>query len=173
MSDEPVTNPGTPEAKRRAAYTGEDLDAMHPSQARLIEWARSQVGPQDPDRYWDLVCPELKGSPHDISWCGGFALSGWVTCLPGCRDWRWIPRKGFLIPHGVKTVVGIPAPGDIALWQWLNGREVWHYAIVEDFRGGKVYSIDGNQGIRPQELVEPRTRTLDTKPIFYSCKAYL
>jgi hypothetical protein len=172
MSDEPVTSPGTPLAKLQVAHTGEFLDSIHPARAAGLEWARSQVGLQDPDLYWDLVCPALKGKPHDISWCGGFALAGWVENLPGCKGWTWEPRKGFLIPRGVQTV-NIPEPFDIALWRYINGKEVWHYALVEDFRDGKIYSIDGNQGIRPQELVEPRTRTLDTDPVFYSARNYL
>lgn len=171
MSSDTPTDPGTPEAKR-PQLTGEYLDSLHPSQARLIEWACLQQGEQNPDKYWDIVCPELKGDPHNISWCGGYALAGWVLNLPGCKDWTWTPRKGFLFKHDVKTVA-IPETGDIAVWEKLNGKTIWHYAIVEDFRDGKVITIDGNQGIAPEERVARRTRGLDTNPVFYSCKPYL
>lgn len=155
---------GNPTAVRTAPATLRD---------RVVERALGEIGDQNPDKYWSLVCPTLIGFPHTIAWCGGFALWCYVNEVPACADWRWKVGSGFALPYGMR-MVSLPEPGDLVYWEYLNGVRVHHYAIVRDVKDGIVYSIDGNQGISPRERVEERDRSIvHTKPVFFSIGAFL
>jgi hypothetical protein len=145
-------------------YTGEELDAMHPLRARLLEFAAAQLGQQDPDRYWRKVCPELCGAPHRISWCGGFYLYNLTEVIPRCASWTWTMMVGFLQRHPL-AFTREPMPGDLAYF----GKPLHHYAMVEiPLQGKAIHTIDGNQGKAPDELVKRRVWAWDEVHAFYS-----
>jgi hypothetical protein len=117
----------------------------------VVNIALSQVGEQDPDKYWAEVCPALKGNPSTISWCGGFAL--WCLREAGLVNWNWIQGLGFteVVHNGYRLPkVKRPEPGDIAVYQ-----ENWHHAIVERVSadGLYVWVINGNGMRSPKEGV--------------------
>ncbi len=119
----------------------------------IVGTAALELGPQDPDKYWRLVCPALMGNPHGVAWCGGFVLA----CLrnsgacewPGGAPWDWQAGKGFAsrLPRTEE-----PLPGDIA---YLD-KPLQHHAIVERVEGDTIFTIDGNQ--TPGESVARRAR---------------
>jgi hypothetical protein len=132
-------------------------DAESERRDAIVATAVSQLGPQDPDKYWTVVCPALRGRPKTVAWCGGFAL--W--CLratpdacewPGGHPWDWAIGKGFAARLPVTT---IPAPGDIA----YIAEPFQHHAIVERVEDFSVYTIDGNQS--PGERVTRRRRPIE------------
>lgn len=139
-------------------------DAESERRDAIVARAASQLGPQNPDKYWDVVCPELMGLPTKIAWCGGFSL--W--CLretpdacewPGGKPWNWQIGKGFAsrLPQTLK-----PLPGDIAYIE----KPYQHHAIVERVEGGAVHTIDGNQ--QPGESVARRVRPRHAFSAFFS-----
>lgn len=139
---------------------------------RVVSIAEGELGDQDPDRYWQKVSPSLAGRPHDVSWCGGFALWCLTEALPACADWSWEPGVGFVYRYSMPQVTE-PEPGDVAYFRTLGGREIHHYAIVERADGGRIYTIDGNQGVRPVERVERRSRSLGTLTTVFSIREVL
>ena len=135
--------------------TGEAIDAR----ARVVAIARCELGEQDPDKYWRVVCPALCGHPHDVSWCGGFVL--WCLREAGVTALEWVIGKGFVFRL---ETVNEPAPGDVAVF----GAPLWHHAVVKRTEGGMVYTIDGNTMPRPLEGVTERVRAITPKTTFYS-----
>lgn len=127
--------------------------------ARVVRIAKSQIGPQDPDRYWRDVQPKLVGERR--AWCGGFAL--WVLRQAGLTSWEWIPEAGFL---GKLPRTQSPQPGDIAYFDDLQ-----HHAIVDHVEGRKLFTVDGNQS--PGESVAPRERDIGAAHSFYSIQPLL
>jgi hypothetical protein len=123
---------------------------------KVIELAMTQLGEQDPDKYWSDVQPALMGSPHSIAWCGGFAL--WLLRQAGLTDWKWEIGKGFAsrLPRTTS-----PRPGDIAYFDHLQ-----HHAIVKNVNGDELTTIDGNQS--PGEQVKERIRSIKEVTAFYS-----
>ena len=130
--------------------------------AQVVSIAASQVGLQNPDNYWKVVCPPLCGNAHTISWCGGFALA----CLhqAGLTDKMWTIGHGFLLTPPAFGTTKDPKPGDIAYFN----QPFQHHAIVAEIVDGKLITIDGNQGA-PEERVARRERVLATcGATFYS-----
>lgn len=136
--------------------------------AQVVAIAASQVGPQNPDAYWSVVCPALKGHAHDVAWCGGFALAclhqAFLTKKP------WIIGKGFLLTSPALSTTDDPQPGDIAYFN----RPVQHHAIVRQVKDGVLHTIDGNQGVSPAELVMLRERPRSMRGVtFYSIRTLI
>jgi hypothetical protein len=116
--------------------------------AEVVRIAASYEGPQDPDQFWARVCPELQGDPHGTAWCGGFALS----CLheAGLTTKPWKPSHGFLLTEPKFPTTKSPLPGDIAYFD----KPLQHHAIVREVTQTEILTVDGNQGVAPQELVK-------------------
>lgn len=149
-----------------------------PTRLRIVEIARSYIGEQDPDRFWQVVQPALVGHPHSISWCGGFALA--VLHEAGVCDWPWLIWKGPGTNSGFLyrlPITNEPELGDIA---YFDKRQ--HHAIVANVHAsGAVDTIDGNTMPFPLEgvtvrsyrpgpgmhfySIAPMLRELDTDPI--------
>lgn len=132
---------------------------------QVVGIAASQLGPQDPDSYWAVVGPELRGRPHDVSWCGGFALA----CLhqAGLTTKKWTVGRGFLLTPPPFPVTNDPRPGDIAYFD----KPLQHHAIVVEATSDTLITIDGNQGKAPDEIVAKRERPRATAgAVFYSIK---
>lgn len=123
-----------------------------PSREELIDLALADVGPYDPDRSWSLVCPELKGRPTTISWCGGWVLE--KLHRAGLCSWPWVVGRGFLYgPEGLRLpIVESPELGDVAYFD----KPLQHYAFVQRLTAGRLFTIDGNQ--KPGESVALRER---------------
>jgi len=131
FDDEPVTNPDIPDDETR-------------TRKRIIEVARNELGPQNPDKYWVETAPGLTGT--NAAWCGGFAL--WVLHEAGVGvDVPWVIGKGFCFRLPQTTN---PKPGDIAYFDRAQ-----HHAIVVSVDDGTLHTIDGNQ---PGETVAERSR---------------
>ena len=145
--------------------TGEAIDAR----AALVRWALGELGVQDPNKYFRVACVEFadRGLEHEKSWCGIFVLAG-LHAL-GLVDWQWStdPRRpGFVFRL---TVTRDPQPGDVAVFRvGRDGKDVWHHAIVEYVRNGRVYTIDGNVMMYPKEGVMTKERPIDSNVTFYS-----
>jgi hypothetical protein len=146
--------------------TGEAIDAR----GRLVGWALSQVGEQDPNQYYHVCAPQFadKGAEHSVSWCGVFCLTG--LRMLGLCDWTWSSRAsdpGFV---SRLRVVAFPEKGDIAVFRkGADGRDVWHHAIVtRPPANGRVDTVDGNVLQAPREGVAPKTRPVDSNVTFYS-----
>lgn len=157
--------------------TGEAIDAR----ARLVAWARGELGEQDPNKYYRIAAPQFADGhhEHDTSWCGIFCLAGLIE--QKLTDWQWITGKGFVF-RLPKTAD--PQPGDIAVFhKGADGRDVWHHAFFERIEYGKtgpmldpataqvpvtIHSIDGNTMTAPKEGVTERRRMYDRNVTFYS-----
>jgi hypothetical protein len=124
--------------------------------SKVVNVALSQLGEQNPDKYWEEIQPAFLGNPHGIAWCGGFAL--WVLRQAGLTDWTWQIGKGFA---SRLPITHDPQPGDIAYFDHLQ-----HHAIVRSIKDGILTSIDGNQS--PGERVLVRERPVSEVKAFYS-----
>ena len=140
-----------------ADETGEAIDAR----ARVVAWARAELGVQDPNKYYRIAAPQFadRGHEHDVSWCGVFCLAALREC--GLTDMEWVTGKGFVYKLALTDA---PEPGDIAVF----GPPLWHHAIVERLEGGLLHTIDGNTMTRPIEGVTARKRALSPQIDFYS-----
>lgn len=142
--------------------TGEAIDAR----ARLVAWARGELGEQDPNKYYRSAAPQFadKGAEHSVSWCGVFVLAGLREC--GLTDWQWETGRGFVY-RLAKTAD--PQPGDVAVFQkGASGKDLWHHAIVASVDSGAVNTVDGNVLPAPREGVAERRRAIDSNATFYS-----
>lgn len=140
--------------------TGEAIDAR----AQIVAIAEAEIGLQDPDKYWQLVCPQLMGNPHKVAWCGGFAL--WCLRQAGLTDWSWQVWSGPGTPSGFLyhlLPTRHPKPGDMAYF-FANQ----HHAIVKAYHGDSVDTIDGNSVPYPQEGVSVKTHLVKDVGCFYS-----
>lgn len=141
--------------------TGEAIDAR----ALVVTAAESQIGEQDPDKYWRQVCPDLLGHPHTISWCGGFAL--WALHQAGLCDWHWDIWKGPGTPSGFLYRLrhtADPMPGDLAYFARSQ-----HHAVIARVLEHYVDTIDGNTLRFPREGVTgPNIRKRVEVTSFYS-----
>lgn len=140
--------------------TGEALDAR----ALVVSIAESQLGEQDPDRYWRLVCPDLLGHPHTIAWCGGFAL--WCLWQAKLCQWEWTIWKGPGTDSGFLYRLrhtADPQPGDIAYYSKGS-----HHAIVKRVVGPFIDTLDGNSMAYPLEGVTAHQRRFTDVTAFYS-----
>jgi hypothetical protein len=133
------------------------------SRQRVVETAVAALGEQDPDRFWREVCPAFVGHPHDVSWCGGFAL--WCLRQVGLADWDWIPGRGFLFHLPITKA---PQPGDI-----LYIANLAHHGVVEEVHGSSIVSIDGNTMPPPIEGVTRKMRHRALVTAFYSISPLL
>jgi Putative peptidoglycan binding domain/CHAP domain len=150
-----------------AAAVGGVLTAVFSSKNprdKIVEIAKTQLGAQDPDKYWAVVQPALVNS--DKAWCGGFAL--WALHKAGvAKDIIWQIGKGFTAINGLPTTKN-PKPGDIA---YLD-QPFQHHAIVESFDPitKTVKTIDGNQ---TGNTVKTKTLTAKDWTAFYSIEPFL
>lgn len=159
-------NPGAETQRRTIEWLrakGWIKPAEVPTSARdaVVRIARAELGPQHPDRYWAEVCPAFVGHPHDVAWCGGFAL--WCLRKAGLCDWSWQIGKGFLFRL---TKTNAPEAGDIAYFE--KGQ---HHAIVERCEAGQVWTIDGNSLTAPAEGVTAKVRKFSDVTAFYSIRS--
>src|ERR1041385_3662009 len=83
----------------------------------VVKAAASQLGVQNPNKYWSLVNPGLVNSGK--AWCGGFAL--WALKQAGlAKDLMWHTNAnhegyGFAEVYGLPRTKS-PLPGDIAYY---------------------------------------------------------
>lgn len=144
--------------------TGEAIDAR----GALVRWALGELGEQDPRKYYRMCAPDfIATKPNEKSWCGIFCLAGLHAV--GLCDWLWSTRRtepGFVWRL---RVTHEPQPGDIVIF----GAPLWHHAIVQDVRNGRVYTIDGNVMRAPLEGVATRDRPIDSNVTFYSIASLL
>lgn len=164
----PKTYAATVAWLRAKGFLGPKPGTLDPASVRgkVVAAARGELGEQSPDKYWQVVCPQLMGHPHDVSWCGGFTL--WVLRQVGLTDWDWLVGKGFVFRL---PTIGLPEPGDIAVFRkGSDGKDIWHHAIVERCANGRVYTLDGNTMAFPREGVTARDRPIDTNATFYSIR---
>lgn len=124
---------------------------------KIIRIAKTQLGVQDPDKYWAVVQPGLVNSK--AAWCGGFAL--WAIKEAGfAKDTIWQIGKGFTEINRLPRTKN-PEPGDIAYYD----QPFQHHAIVSSVKDGIVNTIDGNQ---PGGTVQEKQRPLNTATAYYS-----
>jgi len=146
--------------------TGEAIDAR----ARVVARARSFLGAQDPNRFFDIVIPAWSGQglERKKSWCGVFALSCLVLegLWPAGAE-RWRDGSGFVlrgVADGLLRVTKFPSPGDVAVF----GPPLWHHAIVAaEVVSGKVATVDGNV-LGPVEGVAEKVHAVTGQTVFYS-----
>ena len=133
-----------------------------PVRQRIVSIAKSQLGPQDPQKYWSAVIPGAKGQVFSGDWCGGFSL--WVLHQAGIgRDVPWEIGKGYLY---LLPPTKDPQPGDIAYMD----QPYQHHAVVAEIDGANVTTIDGNQ---PGDTVKIRTRPKSAWTAFYSVQPWI
>lgn len=129
---------------------------------RIVEKAYSQIGVQNPDKFWADVQPALVRSGK--AWCGGFAL--WVLRQVGiARHLMWQIGKGFTAINGLPTTRN-PLAGDIAYFD----QPFQHHAIVVSTDNGVLKTIDGNQ---TGNTVLERERPMGSQTAFYSIEPLL
>lgn len=163
--------------------TGEAIDAR----ARIMARARSFLAPdgkpceQDPDTFYRVAAPTFATGKHDhdTSWCGIFCLA--VYKLEGfAQDIAWkIGERGadgnrrYGYVYNLPTV-SLPLPGDTVVFRkGADGRDLWHHALVDDVRNGRVYTIDGNVLPFPKEGCAAKDRAIDSNATFYSIAVWL
>jgi len=149
---------------KREQVKRDNLDPKTPvsgdTRQTILAIASSQIGPQDPKRYWADVIPEHPG--FSGAWCGGFTL--WVLHQAGiAKDISWEMGKGYCYRL---PITDDPKPGDIAYFD----KPYQHHAIVESVSGNVLTTIDGNQ---PGESVARRIRPRDSATAFYSIEPLL
>lgn len=149
-----------------ALLIGKRLKPDHP-RIRVVKAAASQLGVQNPDKYWALVNPGLVSSGK--AWCGGFAL--WVLKQAGLAPnmlWHTNQNRegyGFAEVYRLPKTKN-PQPGDIAYYD----QPFQHHAIVTANDGRTVSTIDGNQA---GNTVAPRERPLSSATAYYSIQPLL
>jgi hypothetical protein len=129
---------------------------------RIVDAAKSELGVQDPQRYWQEVIPGAAGDTFTGQWCGGFSL--WVLHQAGVgQDVPWEIGKGFLylLPR-----TSDPQPGDIAYMD----QPYQHHAVVVESDGTSITTVDGNQ---PGSMVKLRTRPVSAWTAFYSVQPWI
>ena len=138
----------------------------HP-RIKVVKAAASQLGVQDPDKYWSVVNPGLVNSGK--AWCGGFAL--WALKQAGLAlDTFWHTNAnhegyGFAEVYRLPKTKS-PLPGDIAYYD----QPYQHHAIVTANDGVTVSTIDGNQA---GNTVATKTRPLSSATAYYSIEPFL
>lgn len=140
--------------------TGEAIDAR----AELAACALSQLGEQDPDKYWRVVQPLLVGNRHTISWCGGFCL--WNLVVTELCDWKWTIYKGGNSPSGF--LYRLRRTSDPQLADMAYFEKGQHHAIIVQRDGDDLVTVDGNSMRSPKEGVTRNERKLSEITAFYS-----
>ena len=160
---------------RQSAELNESVLAVRQN---VVAAALSQLGTQDPLKYWRGVLPdtfnefqlELYAKSRD--WCGGFAL--WCLKEAGlASDITWQDGRGFCYELTMTTE---PKPGDVAYF----AHPYQHHAIVESYdrQTGVLVSIDGNQGAPTVPgtkitAVSERERRATQATAFYSIESLI
>lgn len=133
-----------------------------PIRQRIVEIAEGELGPQDPQKYWQAVIPGAEGQAFSGDWCGGFSL--WVLHQAGLGvDVPWVIGKGYLFNL---STTSDPQPGDIAYMD----QPYQHHAVVVDVSGGTATTVDGNQ---PGNTVKLKTRPVSAWTAFYSVQPWI
>lgn len=138
----------------------------HP-RIRVVKAAASQLGVQDPDKYWALVNPGLVNSGK--AWCGGFAL--WALKQAGLALHTVWHTNANHEGYGFAEVYKLPRtknplPGDIAYYD----QPYQHHAIVTANDGQTVSTIDGNQA---GNTVATKSRPLSAATAYYSIEPFI
>ena len=107
---------------------------------KVVDAALGELGVQDPDKYWEVVQPQLVKS--NKAWCGGFAL--WALKQAGLAgDLIWHIGRGFAEVYRLPRTKN-PQPGDIVYYD----QPLQHHALVRRNNGdGTIDTIDGNQAV--------------------------
>ena len=130
----------------------------------IVQAAKSQLGKQDPNKYWADVQPQLVNS--NKAWCGGFAL--WALHKAEvAKNVIWQIGKGFTAINGLQPTRS-PKPGDIV----YIDQPFQHHAIVETFDPvtGALTTIDGNQAGGTVKIVP---RNIKNVTAVYSIEPFL
>jgi|WetSurMetagenome_2_1015567.scaffolds.fasta_scaffold00908_11 hypothetical protein len=110
---------------------------------RVVVIANSQVGVDNPKRYWLDVAGAIPGK--GIAWCGAFSL--WVLRQATLTRRRWVTGIGYIYvdESGNRTkepwlpIVMNPQPGDVAYFT-----EHQHYGLVDSVGEKTVVLVAGN-----------------------------
>lgn len=130
--------------------------------SRVVEIALGELGPnrsakdQDPQKYIRDAAPIYIGQPPNAkAWCGIFAL--WCLRQAGLTTKTWVDGRGFA--YGYLPAVSLPEPGDVMYF----GGKLSHYAVVERYENGRVYTIEGNTLTAPREGVTYRNHPITSE----------
>jgi hypothetical protein len=149
-----------------ALLIGKRLTPENP-RIKVVKAAASQLGVQNPDKYWSVVNPGLVASGK--AWCGGFAL--WALKQAGLAPTAFWHTNANHEGYGFAEVYSLPKthsplPGDIAYYD----QPYQHHAIVTANDGVTVSTIDGNQA---GNTVAVKTRPLSSATAYYSIQPFL
>lgn len=140
------------------------LNSNKTPREKIVEIAETQLGVQDPNKYWADVQPKLIDSTK--AWCGGFAL--WAIHQAGiAKNIMWQIGKGFTAINGL-PITKNPKPGDIA----YIDQPFQHHAIVKSFNPvtGELITVDGNQAGNTVKIVP---RNIKNVTAIYSIEPFL
>lgn len=133
----------------------------------ILDIAIAEIGDQGKgspqvEAYWRSALPpewsdaQVHQYADTREWCGGFAL--WCLHRAGLAlDVHWRDGHGFVdtLPHTCD-----PQPGDIVVFPAL-----WHHAIVEEYDGRWLTTIDGNQpGVKRRSRDNPKCTCYSIEP---------
>lgn len=132
----------------------EEVDRSLVMRLRVIAFALTQLGQDDPSVYWQDVLGYVPAKT--LSWCGAFVL--WNLRSVFAIDWKWIPGMGFLYADNQGNrlkvprlpLIGLPSIGDIAYFD----KPFQHYALVE--------SVDDEHRVK---LVAGNTPTVERSTV--------
>ena len=126
---------------------------------RVTDYARSQVGRKDLDKYFADAAPQFVGQHPE--WCGIFALHT-LRQAGLAKDVQWKTGIGFLRAQDITTDV---KPGDIAYYDQYQ-----HQAVVLAVNGDEIELANGNgKGGVVSLSTTPRTKAR----AYYSIKRYI
>jgi hypothetical protein len=110
---------------------------------RVVVIANSQVGVDNPARYWLDVAGAV--ASKGVAWCGAFSL--WVLRQAGLTRRRWVTGLGYIYTdeNGDRCkkpwlpIVNRPQPGDVVYFT-----EKQHYGLVDSVAERSVVIVAGN-----------------------------
>src|SRR5215204_2780516 len=114
------------------------LEYIMSERARLLEWARAEVGPGRRAYYWEQALGYDPGKSK--AWCGAFCLAG-LKAVGLVPAFKWgIDGSGMVGPLKLRRT-NTPSRGDIC---YLD-QPFQHHFLFDYEHDGYVHSIDGNQ----------------------------
>lgn len=106
--------------------------------AKLLEWAKGEIGPGRRAEYWRMALGYDPGKSK--AWCGAFCLAG-LHHVGLALDHKWgIDGSGMVGPLKLPRTI-TPSRGDIG---YLHS-PYQHHFLFDYEHDGWVWSVDGNQ----------------------------